>query len=96
MRYIKVRVRYLTPYIRNLVGVDEEIITIEEGSSVRDVIMRVAEVHGERLLDQLLRDDGRDLREGILVVVNDRVVQDVDYRVEDGDVMAFLIALDGG
>lgn len=96
MRYIRVRVRYLTPYIRNLVGVDEEIITIEEGSSVRDVIMRVAELHGERLLDQLLRDDGRDLREGILVVVNDRVVQDVDYRVEDGDVVAFLIALDGG
>ncbi len=96
MRYIRVRVRYLTPYIRNLVGVDEEIITIEEGSSVRDVIMRVAELHGERLLDQLLRDDGRDLREGILVVVNDRVVQDVDYRVEDGDVVTFLIALDGG
>lgn len=96
MRYIKVKVRYLSPYIRNLVGVDEEIVITEEGSSIRDVIMKIAKVRGEQILNQLLRDDGRDLREGILIAVNDTVVQDINYKVEDGCTLSFLIALDGG
>jgi len=50
MKYIRVKAKYLSPYIRDLVGLSEEVVTVEEGSSVKDVIMKIAEIHGKRCL----------------------------------------------
>jgi molybdopterin converting factor small subunit len=95
-RSIRVRVQYLAPYIRDLVGVVEEIVEVAEGSTIGDLVARLAELHGGYLLTQLLDDSRRNLRAGVVVLVNDTVVQSLDHVVGDGDTVSILIALDGG
>ena len=93
---IRVRVQYLAPYIRDLVGVVEEVVEVAEGSTIGDLVARLAELHGRYLLTQLLDDSLRDLRAGVVVLVNDTVVQSLGHAVGDGDTVSILIALDGG
>ncbi|MCC6047781.1 MAG: MoaD/ThiS family protein [Desulfurococcaceae archaeon] len=95
-RSIRVRVQYLAPYIRDLVGVVEEVVELAEGSTIGDLVARLAELHGGHLLTQLLDDSLRNLRAGVVVLVNDTVVQSLDHGVGDGDTVSILIALDGG
>jgi len=96
MKCIKVKVRYLAPYIKSLIGLDEEtIIIVGEGASVRDVIFKIAEIHGEQLLTQLLNDNGG-LRESLLALINNSVIQDINCKTKDGDTVTFLIAVNGG
>jgi len=45
-RSIRVRVQYLAPYIRDLVGVVEEVVEVAEGSTIGDLVARLAELHG--------------------------------------------------
>ncbi len=71
-------------------------VELREGSTLRDLLARLAELHGEHVLTQLLDDSGRGLREGVLALVNGAVVQSVDHVVRDGDTVSILIALDGG
>ncbi len=96
MKYIRVKAKYLSPYIRDLVGLSEEVVTVEEGSSVKDVIMKIAEIHGKQVLAQLLDDSERDLRGGVVVLVNNTTVQDINHKIQDNDTLVFLIALNGG
>ena len=96
MKYIRVKAKYLSPYIRDLVGLSEEVVTVEEGSSVKDVIMKIAEIHGKHVLAQLLDDSERDLRGGVVVLVNNTTVQDINHKIQDNDTLVFLIALNGG
>jgi len=95
MKCIKVKVRYLAPYIKSLIGLDEETIIVGEGASVRDVIFKIAEIHGEQLLTQLLNDNGG-LRESLLALINNSVIQDINCKIKDGDTVTFLIAVNGG
>ena len=96
MSFTRVRVKYVAPYIRSLVGVDEEVIEIREGATVKDLILKIAETHGNRILSQLLEDDGRSLRQGVVIVVNDVVVQDTEAKVPSNSTVAFLLIIDGG
>jgi len=96
MKYIKVRVRYFIPYFKKLIGVDEETIEIEVGSTVKDIIVKLSEIHGKEILVYMLDDDKKDLRENVLVMINDVVVPNAKYVVKDGETITFLIAVDGG
>jgi sulfur carrier protein ThiS len=44
----------------------------------------------------MLDDDKKDLRENVLVMINDVVVPNAKYVVKDGETITFLIAVDGG
>jgi molybdopterin converting factor small subunit len=96
MSYIKVKVKYLAPYIKNLIGIDEEFIEIEKGSTIKDVILKLVEVHGKHVLTLLLKEGEKDLREGILIALNDIVVQSINHRVSDGDIISIFITVNGG
>jgi molybdopterin converting factor small subunit len=96
MSFTRVRVKYIAPYIRSLVGVDEEVIEIREGATVKDLILKIAEIHGNHILSQLLEDDGRSLRQGVAVLVNGVVVQDIEAEVPNNSTVAFLLIVDGG
>ena len=96
MSYIKVKVKYLAPYIKNLIGIDEEFIEIEKGSTIKDVILKLVEVHGKHVFTLLLKEGEKDLREGILIALNDIVVQSINHRVSDGDIISIFITANGG
>jgi len=48
------------------------------------------------MLTHLLDDRGRNLREGVLVLVNGAAAQSADHEMRDSDTVSVLIALDGG
>lgn len=96
MSCTRVKVKYLSPYFRDFTRVEEETVVVEAGSTVRDVLVKLSEKHGEYLLTLLLDDTGKELRGGVLVFLNNKVVQSLDSNVEDGDSVAITIAADGG
>jgi len=96
MKYIRVKVKYLAPYIKNLMGLEEETITIEGEASLKDLMVKIAEIHGKHVLTQLLNESGDRLRESLLTLINNTVIQDINHKLKDGDTITLLIAIDGG
>ncbi len=96
MNFIKVKVKYLSPYFRNLVGVDEEEVVLKSGSKLIDVLKEVSKAHGGQVLTQIIDEEKKEFRGGVLIAVNDAVVSNVNIEVKDGDVVTVLIALDAG
>ncbi len=96
MSCIRVRVSYASPLIRELAGVESEEVEVERGSTLRELVRRLAEVHGERLLTALLDDAGRELRVGVLALVNGVPVRSAGTGIEEGDEVVFAIVADGG
>ncbi|MEM1697823.1 MAG: MoaD/ThiS family protein [Thermofilaceae archaeon] len=86
----------MSPYLQALAKVSEEEFTLEEGSTVQSLLTKLSEVHGRELYELLFDDKWKELRSGVLVVLNDRIVQSVNERVKDGDVIVITIAYEGG
>lgn len=96
MNSIKVKIKYLNPYFRNLVGVDEEEIVLVGGRKLIDVLRELSRKHGTQILTQLIDEEKKEFRGGVLIAVNDVVAPNIDVEVKDGDVITVLIALDAG
>jgi len=96
MNSIKVKIKYLNPYFRNLVGVNEEEIVLAGGRKLIDVLRELSRKHGTQILTQLIDEEKKEFRGGVLIAVNDVVAPNIDVEVEDGDVITVLIALDAG
>lgn len=96
MRYIRVRVSYAAPLIRDLAGVSSEEVEVEEGSTLRELVIKLAEVRGESVLPVLLDDAGRDLRVGVVALINGTPARSANAVVREGDEVVFSIIVDGG
>lgn len=95
MSYISVKVRYLSPYIRTYTGVEEETVVVEKSASVRNLLKKITS-HRRELYEQLFNEKENDLRPGILLIVNDEVVWDINKELKEGDTLIITIAYDGG
>jgi|GEM_PF-2869799 molybdopterin converting factor small subunit len=61
-----------------------------------DLLRKISDVWGYEIYEKLFDEGRREMRSGVLVVVNERVVQRVDEELADGDVVTLTIAYDGG
>jgi len=95
MSYISIRVRYLSPHIKTYTGVDEETVMIEKGASVGSLLRKITS-HRHELYEQIFDEKENDLRPGILLIVNNEVVQDLSKELKEGDTVIITIAYDGG
>jgi len=93
---IRIKVRFLSPYFRDLAGVGEEEVLLGEGSSLRALLGKLRELHGERLYEQLYDEETGEVRSGVLLVVNGRLASSVNEVLRDGDMVAITIAYEGG
>ncbi|MEM4488493.1 MAG: MoaD/ThiS family protein [Desulfurococcaceae archaeon] len=96
MNSIRVKLRFLSPYFRDLAGINEEDISLENGSTMRDLLKKLLDIHGERLYEQLFDEETNDFRSGVLVVINNRVTQRADEKLKDGDIVVITMMYEGG
>jgi molybdopterin converting factor small subunit len=92
---MKVRVNYLAQ-LKQAAGTSSESIDLDTPCSVQDLVIRLAENHGEPLRSFLL-DTGGSLRNSILLIIDETQVHwQTPVQLKDGDVVTFLSPLAGG
>ncbi|MCC6420317.1 MAG: MoaD family protein [Gemmataceae bacterium] len=91
---MRVAVKYLAQ-VKQATGRASEAVELESGSSIQDLVRRLADRHGEALRRLLLRD-GR-LHDSILLFVGaEQVRWDSPAPLSDGDVVTVLAPMAGG
>lgn len=96
MSSIKVRLKFLSPYLRDLAKTDEEEVLLRDNPTVKDLLGKLLEVHGIQLYEQLFDEETNNLRSGVLVTVNNNVVWKVHEELRDGDIVAVVLVYEGG
>ncbi|MGI9457775.1 MAG: MoaD/ThiS family protein [Aeoliella sp.] len=92
---MQIRISYATQ-IRQLTGASSEMLTLEESSSVQDLVDVLCNRHGDDLRAALCESGGQ-LRRSLILCINDQHVLDVDQqRLTDGDELLIMSALSGG
>ena len=92
---MKITVEY-SGQIKKAAGCPRAALDIGDGVSAQEVVLRLADEHGEPLASFLL-DDERRLRATVLAFVNDEQLQwDVSRSLSDGDEIVFMSAIAGG
>ena len=82
--------------VKRAAGQSAETFECETPCTVRDLLDRVADRHGEALA-RLLFDDNRRLHPSILLFIGDSQVRGENQReLKDGDVLTILSPISGG
>lgn len=82
--------------LKRAAGTGRETIELESPAMLRDLVLLIAERHGDALKPMLL-DGNADLHPSILVFVNDEQCRDVaDRELQSNDTVAFLPPISGG
>lgn len=93
---ITVKTKYYA-YLREVTGVREEEIALEEGSTVADLVEKLVKRYGEPLRRYILTEDMK-LRPNIAVAVNGVKVSEEPLRktLREGDTVVILPPISGG
>jgi MoaD family protein len=90
---MRISVQYLAQ-LRHAAGVNEEQIELARPCQVRDLLLQVAQRHGDAV-KRLLLDSSGAVHPAILIFVNDEQV-DLPEIIRDGDRVTFLSPIAGG
>jgi len=90
----KLKVKYLM-YFKDLAGVEEENIIVDNDITIRKLIEILAKRHGEEFYKQLIDEMSGEIKHGILISVNGKTIQRIDEKVLGGEIV-FSIASTGG
>ena len=92
---MKVTIEY-SAQIRHIVGVSEETIDLEDSQYLHDLILHLAEKHGQLFKDLILDMEGN-LSRMILASVNSVQVQEnTSVDLKDGDCVNLMSPISGG
>ncbi len=85
-----------TAQLKNAAGVPGQIIDLPDQSTVRHLLEKIAEVHGEALRTMLF-DSGGDLLPSVLLCLGDEQIS-IDHAspLSDGAELTLLSAISGG
>ena len=92
---MRITVEYLAQ-VKQTAGVSSEILELPDAATLRDVLPRIAERHGDALR-RILFDDAGNSRPSLLFFIGDRQVrgqQAVELR--DGDRLTIMSPIAGG
>ncbi len=95
---MRLKIRYAGP-VASMLKKREEMVDIETGSTLLDLLERLVDSHGKWLRDEVLDDDGERIRDGALVVVNGVAVgqlHGLNTELKEGDTIALLPWFPGG
>ena len=92
---MRVTVNY-TAQAQDAAGTASEHVDLSDGQTVRDLLVKVSEQHGDRLRTVLVGGDGKP-HGAVLVVVGYEQVRANDPRgLKEGDVISILTPISGG
>jgi len=95
---MKIKVQYLGP-ITLIVRKREEELEIASRASVRELLSMLSSQYGKAFESEVLQDDGENIRTGMAVTVNGKVIGQLDgmrTRLKMGDTIALLPLFLGG
>lgn len=92
---MKVTVKYHAQ-ARAAAGRASEAIELGESCSVRELLIRLGQRHGEALRTMILTPEGRPHPSILLFVGDEQVRSDSEAMLRDGDVVAMLSPISGG
>ncbi len=84
--------------IREITGKKEELLSLEKGHSVMDLLTKLAEIYGEKM-SQFIFDGKREPRENLTFLINGQAIrsESLDERkLKDGDIFVILPPISGG
>ncbi len=94
-RQVSVTVKYFN-LIRDLTGCSNETVTLHEGCTLGDLLLRLKETYGEQFTRYLYTDEG-ELQSYVRVVRSGRFGQeDADSVLSDDDEVYLFVATSGG
>jgi molybdopterin converting factor small subunit len=92
---MKVTVNYFAQ-LRHAAGISSERIDLNTACSIHELVIRLAENHGEPLRSFLLDTSGT-LRQSILLIIGETQVHwETPVQLKEGDIVTFLSPLAGG
>ena len=96
---LKVTVEYLG-YIKQTLGVEQgERAELEDGALVRDLLLLLAEKHGEPFKKAVYEPKGVDLKPHYIVSVNSLLLNQlngIETKLKDGDRIVLMPVVTGG
>lgn len=92
---MRVEVKYLT-YIKDLTGVNSEVIEIEREIDLFEFIRILGKRYGKNFYELILDTEKMDLKNGVIIGINERVAPKLDEKIRDGDTLTLSIAVSGG
>jgi molybdopterin synthase sulfur carrier subunit len=99
LQALKVTVEYLG-YIKQTLGVDQgEHVELKEDASVRDLLLSLAEKHGEPFQKTIYEPKGLDLKPHYIASVNGLLLNQLngmETKLKDGDRVILMPVVTGG
>jgi molybdopterin synthase sulfur carrier subunit len=96
---LKVTVEYLG-YIKQTLGVEQgEHVTLKDDAAIRDLLMVLAEKHGEPFQKAIYEPKGVDLKPHYMASVNGLLLNQlsgIETKLKDGDRVIFMPVVTGG
>ncbi|MBI1915889.1 MAG: MoaD/ThiS family protein [Planctomycetes bacterium] len=92
---ISIRVRYVAQ-LKQAAGVAVEEVELSSSSSVRDLLLLLADRHGAPLGNLLLGEDGSPQSTILVFVRDEQIVPSDGSLLKDGDVVTLLSPMAGG
>lgn len=95
---MEVRVKFFTQ-LKEIVGRDEELITLEEGAVVDDVLESLVKKYGRPFVEHVFDSGGGELASHLQVIVdgvNAIFLEGEKARLRDGAVVAIVPMVSGG
>ena len=92
---MKITVEYAAQ-VKRAAGVGSEVVEVDDGYSVQQLVQHVAQQHGDTL-STLLFDADRNFHPSLLLFVGDNQIRwDTEAPLNDGDVVTILSPISGG
>ncbi len=92
---MKVTVEYAAQ-VKQAAGIGSETVQLDDGSSVEELVSRVADLHGETMKQVILDGQGRLHPSILLFVGDDQVRGDAPVTLHESDVVTLLSPVSGG
>jgi len=91
---IRVRVKYLSELFQSITKCSEEELLLEEPVTLRELLLKITQLHRE-LHNWLINEKG-EIRENILILVNNELAPNSEKTLQDNDVVLLTIPFNGG
>lgn len=98
VREMKVKVQYLG-FIKNLINKSEEELELQEGTSLSELLNKLAGVYGKAFQKEVFEPGLKDIKMGFVVTVNGVLMgqlQGVDTQLNNGDNIILMSLMSGG
>ena len=95
---MRVKVQYLGP-VRVMLNKREEKVEVSLKTTIYELLRRLSNAYGKAFEREVFEDDGKNLRDGLIITVNGTAIGQLDgmrTRMKLGDVVALLPLFAGG